>query len=146
MFLGQFRHNIDEKGRLTVPARFRDLLAAEGAYVMQGFDQNLMVLTSSAFEAISRRVNSMSMTDPTARLLRRLIFSSADRVDIDRAGRILLPQFLRQAAGLNGDATVVGVGEYFEIWTPERWEAQLTQLQDAESNAQRFVALELTTG
>lgn len=146
MFLGQFYHNLDEKGRLTVPARYRELLAAEGAYLIQGFDQNLMVLTSPTFEAISRRVNAMNMTDPNARLLRRLIFSTADRVEIDRAGRILLPQFLRQTVGLEGDVVIVGVGDYFEIWSAERWSSQAAQLQDADANAQRFGALTLSSG
>lgn len=144
MFLGRFQHSLDDKGRLTIPARFRDLLLAEGAYVMQGFDQNLMVLTAPTFEAIYRRVNSMSMTDPTARLLRRLIFSSADRLEVDKAGRILLPQFLRQANGLFSETVIVGVGDYFEIWSPEHWAAQAAQLEDAAANAQRFVAFELT--
>ena len=146
MFLGRYRHNIDEKGRLTIPARFRDVLAAEGAFVLQGFDNNLMVLTQPAFEAISRRVTQMSLTDPSARLLKRLIFSTADRVEVDRAGRILIPQFLRLSAGLDGDAFVVGVGDYFEIWSPDHWSVQTDQLQDAESNAQRFMSLELSSG
>lgn len=146
MFLGQYRHNIDEKGRLTIPARFRDLLAAEGAYVLQGFDNNLMVLTVPTFEAISKRVSQMSLTDPSARLLKRLIFSTADRVEVDRAGRILIPQFLRRSAGLDGEAILVGVGDYFEIWAPSVWEQQVDQLQDVEANAQRFMTLELSSG
>ena len=145
MFLGQFRHNLDDKGRLTIPARFRDLLVAEGAYVMQGFDQNLMVLTLPFFETISHKVRQMNMTDPSARLLRRMIFSTAGQVDVDRAGRILIPQFLRQYAGLDGDAVLVGMGDYFEIWTPELWSSQVDQYQDAETNAQRFLALELSS-
>lgn len=146
MFLGQFYHSLDDKGRLTIPARFRELLADEGAYIMQGFDQNLMVLTRNSFEAISRRINQTSMTDPTARLLRRLLFSTADRIEVDRVGRILLPQFLRQTAGLDSEAVVVGAGEHFEIWSPERWEAQTEQINDAEANAQRFEAYELLFG
>lgn len=144
MFLGQYHHNIDEKGRLTIPARFRDLLAAEGAYILQGFDHNLMVLTAPSFESISLRVSQMSLTDPTARLLKRLIFSTADRVEVDRVGRILIPQFLRQSAGLDGDAVIVGSGSYFEIWAPEVWDQQMSLLQDIEANAQRFVSLDLS--
>jgi MraZ protein len=146
MFLGQFRHNLDDKGRLTIPARFREILSVEGAYVIQGLDQNLIVLTSSTFSAISERVNGMSMTDPTARLLRRLIFSTAGQAEFDRAGRILIPQFLRQTVGLENEAVVVGVGTYFEIWSPQNWAAQTEQLLDAQSNAQRFAALDLITG
>jgi MraZ protein len=146
MFLGQFSHSLDDKGRLTVPARYRDLLALEGAYILQGFDQNLMVLTASTFDAISRRINSMSLTDPTVRVLRRLVFSTADRVDVDRAGRILIPQFLREHSAIDKDVKVVGVGDYFEIWSPAVWEKQVSQLQDVESNAQRFMTLELSSG
>jgi MraZ protein len=143
MFLGRYDHNIDEKGRLTIPARFRELLE-NGAYVTQGFDRNLMVITAPSFDLISARVNKMSMTDPTTRQLKRLIFSSAERCEIDRAGRMLLPQFLREAARLNGEAIIIGAGDYFEIWSPELWSQQNEMLQDADANAQRFAALDLS--
>ncbi len=144
MFLGQYRHTIDDKGRLTVPARFRDLLA-NGAYITQGFEQNLMVLTSLGFEAITRRVNLNSITDPTARDLRRLLFSTAAQVEPDSNGRILIPQFLRERNQLDGEAVLVGVGDYFEIWTPEHWDNRLEVLMDTEANAQRFIGLDLST-
>jgi len=144
MFLGQYEHSIDDKGRLTIPARFRELLTAEGAYVTQGFDRNLMVITTSAFEELYQRVNQMSMTDLNARLLKRLIFSSADRVEVDKAGRILIPQFLRQAIGLNGDVIIVGVGDYFEIWSRDLWSEQQSLLQDVDATAKRFAALDLS--
>ncbi len=73
MFLGQYEHTVDTKGRMTIPVRFRELLE-EGAYITQGFDLNLVVLTASAFERISEYVNQMSLTDPSARQLKRLIF------------------------------------------------------------------------
>jgi len=146
MFFGRFYHNLDEKGRLTIPARYRDLLLPDGAYVMQGFDPNIMVLPSAVFESLSNNINQMSITDPTKRLLRRLVFSTTDRVEFDRAGRILIPQFLRQAAGLDTTVVVVGAGLYFEIWSPEAWEDQDDQLHDAQANAQRFSGLELTSG
>lgn len=142
MFLGRYEHTIDEKGRLTIPARFRELLA-DGAYVTQGLDHNLIVLPTSSFHTMSESVNALSMTDPTARQLRRLIFSSAVQCEIDRAGRILLPQFLRDAIQLTDTATIVGVGGHFEIWSPDYWAEQSTLLQDADSNAQRFAALDL---
>ena len=144
MFFGQFYHNIDEKGRLTIPARYRDILAAEGAYLMRGFDQNLMVFPASTFESISHRVDQMSLTDPRTRLLRRLVFSTASQIEIDKAGRILLPQFLRQSCHLDSNAVVAGVGKFFEIWSPERWAGQDEQLQD-DSLAHRFADLMLTS-
>ncbi len=143
MFLGRYDHTIDEKGRITIPARFRELLD-EGAFITQGFEKNLMVLTSSSFKVISDRVNKMSMTNPLARDLRRLIFSNADRVDVDRAGRMLVPVFLREIADLGSSVTVIGNGDYFEIWSTEAWSAQNEHLKDSETNAERFAALDLS--
>lgn len=144
MFLGQYQHNVDSKGRLTIPVRYREMLA-DGAYITQGFERNLMVMTVSAFETITQRVKLMSITDPRARLLRRLFYSSGERVDVDKAGRILIPQFLRNTAGLNGEAVVAGVGDYFEIWSPTAWAEQVTILEDADSNAERFIAFDITS-
>jgi len=145
MFLGRYHHNLDKKGRLTIPVRFREALQ-EGAYLVQGFDRNLMVLTPPVFERIYHRVNALSMTDPVARQLKRLIFSAASPVEVDGAGRILIPPYLREAVALNGEAVVVGVGDYFEIWPPQDWQQQMNLLQDAEANARRFAALDLSPG
>jgi MraZ protein len=146
MFLGEYRHSIDNKDRLTIPARYRDLLD-EGAFILRGLDNNLMVLTSKAFEAISKRIFQMSMTDPLARKLRRLIIGSASRVDIDKAGRILIPDFLCKKAGINceHEAVLVGQGNYFEIWSSEEWANQLQELDEAEANNERFKVLDLST-
>lgn len=146
MFLGQYQHTIDTKGRLTIPARFREILAEDGAIVTQGFDRNLMALTTSSFGSIYDRVNRMNMTDPKARLLKRLIFSNANRVEVDKVGRILIPQFLRDVAGLESEAILVGLGDFFEIWSSKLWDEQLTQIQDTDANAQRFIALDLSPG
>ena len=143
MFLGQYAQNIDTKGRLIIPARFRELLG-EGAYVTQGFDRNLMVLTPNEFEQIYERVNTISITDPAARQLKRLIFAHADRVEADKAGRIRIPQFLLDSAGLENEAVIVGLGDYFEIWSPSAWDTQTEALQDTETTEQRFAALDLS--
>jgi MraZ protein len=142
MFMGRYEHSIDDKGRLTIPARYRELLA-EGAYVTLGFDKNLLVLTPETFENISQHVKQMSITDNDARLLKRLIFSNAERVEVDRSGRILIPQWLRTYSNIASNAMIVGVGEYFEIWSPELWALQNEKLQDSDANAQRFGGLDL---
>ena len=142
MFLGQYEHTIDEKGRMTIPARFRDIME-NGAYITRGFDQNLVVWTAPAFEIIYQRINQLSITDPLARQLRRLIFAHADRVEVDRAGRILIPAFLRESLQLNGAVMVVGAGETFEIWATDRWEEQEAQLQNVELSGNQFAALDL---
>jgi MraZ protein len=144
MFLGQFQHNLDDKGRLMIPARYRDLLAA-GAYITQGFDKCLMVMTEAHFNEVYALINSLNMADPSARMLRRLILSNAYQVEVDKVGRILVPQNLREFLGLaNGELIVAGQGEYFEVWTPSEWQTQMNNLQDVEANAQRFATLNLS--
>jgi len=143
MFLGQFQHSLDEKGRLMIPARYRELLAA-GAFITQGFDKCLMVMTENYFKQVYDRINAMNLADPTARLLRRLILSNAYPVEVDKVGRILVPQNLRQVIALASEAIVAGQGEYFEVWTPADWNEQMAQLQDIETNNQRFATLDLS--
>jgi len=145
MFLGQFQHNLDEKGRLMIPARYRELLAA-GAFITQGFDRCLMVMTDAYFAQVYDRINSMNLADPTARLLRRLILSNAYPVEVDKVGRILVPGNLGQVIALNGEAIVAGQGDYFEVWNPADWNEQMDQLQDIETNNQRFATLDLSRG
>jgi MraZ protein len=145
MFLGQFQHNLDEKGRLMIPARYRELLAA-GAFITQGFDKCLMVMTDVHFKDVYDRINAMNMADQNTRLLRRLILSNAYSVEIDRVGRILVPSNLRQVIELGSEAIVAGQGEYFEVWNPADWYQQMDQLQDIEMNNQRFATLDLSRG
>ena len=143
MFLGQYRHNLDAKGRLTIPARFRERLS-EGAYLTQGFDRNLRLLTVMAFEATYQQVGQLSMTDPTVRELRRLLFANASLVEVDRIGRILVPQFLRTVSELKVEVVIVGVGEEIEIWSPEFWEQQDKIIQDSGINTRRYTDLDIS--
>lgn len=142
MFLGQFQHALDEKGRLTIPARFRELLDG-GAYITQGFDRCLMVMTGAYFQKVYDSLNAMNLADPVARLMRRMILATAYPIEVDKVGRVLVPQSLREFAGLDGEAIVTGQGEYFEVWTPTAWNEQVRQIQDTESNNRRFATLNL---
>ena len=144
MFLGQFQHNLDEKGRLMSPAPFRQTLEG-GAFITQGFDRCLMVMTEAYFQEVYQRINAMNLADPTARMLRRLILSNAYQFELDKVGRILVPQSLRQFVGFDGEAIVAGQGEYFEVWTPTDWNTQMNAIQDTEANNQRFSTLNLSS-
>jgi len=144
MFLGHFQHNLDDKGRLMIPARFRELLEG-GAFITQGFDKCLMVMTETYFKQVYERIESMNLADPTARLLRRLILSNAYPIEADKVGRILVPQNLRAFLGIeNGELIVAGQGEYFEVWTPITWNEQMALLQNPEANNARFSTLDLS--
>jgi MraZ protein len=145
MFLGQYTHTVDTKGRLTVPVRFRAALAS-GAFVTQGFDRNLIVYTTVSFQQLAQRATRLSNTDPEARAIRRLIFGRATEVDLDSSGRILIPPFLRKYASLDGETAIIGAGEYFEIWNAGVWEHELAVVADPDSNARRFSEFDLSTG
>ncbi len=144
MFLGQYRYNVDDKGRLMIPARFRQQLG-ENAYLTLGFDRCLMLMNEAYFRQVYERINAMSLSDPTARLLRRLILANAYPVEVDKIGRILLPQPLRDFLNADGEVILVGQGDYFEIWASKDWEEQQRLLLDAEANQKRFATLDLST-
>lgn len=145
MFLGQFTHSIDSKGRLTVPVRFRAALAS-GAYITQGYERNLVVYTTENFQRLAQRATALTTTDPEARAVRRLLFGGATEVQLDSAGRILIPPFLRQYAHLDGESTIVGAGEYFEIWNSDDWLKELVAVTDPDANARRFMNFDLSAG
>lgn len=144
MFLGQYQHSLDEKGRLMIPAIFRQTLEG-GAFITQGFDRCLMVMTEPYFQEVYQRINAMNLADPAARMLRRLILANAYAIELDKIGRILVPQNLRQFVGLDSEAIVAGQGEYFEVWTPTDWNAQMNEIQNTEANNQRFSTLNLSS-
>ena len=145
MFIGQFHHQLDEKHQVRIPAHYRELLSG-GAFVTQGFDRNLLVLTSRAFHAIYQRVTRANIADPHARLLSRMILGGASPLKIGDSGMIRLPEGLREYAALESEVVLVGQGEYFEIWSSKSWHAQEAILFDAEANSGRFANFDLATG
>lgn len=144
MFLNQYHHSFDDKGRLTIPAKFRDQIT-DGVFIVQGLDRNLMVLPPKVFNVLYERLMEMNLTDPDTRLLREIILGNALEVTPDGSGRILLGSNQRQYAGLNDEVVFVGQGDYFEIWAAEPWQQRQDQINDAETNAKRFAALDLRT-
>ncbi len=143
MFLGQFEHTIDEKGRITIPSEYREELGSS-VYLTQGFDGNIQAYPSEMFKQLLDLVKNTNFLDGNSRRLRRLLFANAKRLDFDSAGRILIPSFLRKQAGLNNVAIIAGSGAYFELWSPEQWHKQEEALNDIEANEQRFSALDLS--
>jgi MraZ protein len=142
MFLGEFNHAIDDKGRLTIPAKYRYELES-GAVVTRGYDKCLFIYTVEAFKRFTERAQTLSPTDPANRALLRFAFSGASESTPDKQGRVLIPPFLREYAGLNGECVIVGLGQYIEVWTKEGWADQLQIVNNADTNAQRFAALNL---
>lgn len=120
MFLGEYTHTIDDKGRLTVPAKFRADLAA-GLVLTRGFDQNLMVYPMPEWENLAQEIVSRPVSDLRIREFRRRVFSGAIDLEPDRQGRILLPPYLREFANIQDEVVVVGMYNYVEVWSTTLW-------------------------
>ena len=141
MFLGRNSHNLDEKGRLALPARYREELR-DGVVITRGFDNCLLVYPMAAWAPLAERVSALSIGDPDVRLLRRMLFANATDLLLDRQGRILVPAELRTHAGLEREAVVVGMHSFIEIWSPEGWAAQDELVErDGASIAEKLAAL-----
>lgn len=141
MFLGRFAHSLDAKGRLAVPARFREELAA-GVVLTRGIDRCLSLYPMAAWLPLAEKVSALPITDPNARNFRRMVFAEAVDLDLDAQGRILVPPELRRYAGLEREAVIVGVHTAIEIWSPEQWQAiESVMDHDGSAIAQRLATL-----
>jgi MraZ protein len=141
VFLGEFEHSVDEKGRVAVPARFREELA-EGIILTRGFERCLQAFPRPTWERLRERVSALSLGSEESRQLRRLLFSGAADVEVDRQGRILIPQNLREYAGLGEQVVLAGMDTFFEVWSSERWRTVLDTLDSQGSAiAQQLSAL-----
>jgi MraZ protein len=129
MFLGEYTHNIDEKGRLTIPAKFRGLLAA-GLVVTRGFDQNLMIFPLDGWQDMAENIIARPLGDVDVRTFRRRVFSGAVDLIPDRQGRIVVPVYLRDFAGINGEVVVAGMYNYVEVWSVDTWQAMKDTIEN----------------
>lgn len=140
MFLGEYVHTIDEKGRLAVPARFRAGLAA-GLVITRGLDRCLAIYPLEEWKRLAEQVSALPMTDRRARAFRRLVFANASDVIPDRQGRILIPPRLREYAGLDGEVVITGIDTYIEVWNPQAWSEERERVEGFDSNDEAWAAL-----
>ena len=140
MFTGEYRHTVDDKGRIAVPAKFRVQLGA-GAVVSRWLDACLAIHTQAGWDDLATKVAALPITDQNARRFQRLIFAGAAEVELDRQGRILLPSFLREHIDLGSDAVVVGSRDHAEIWVPATWATYAQGLEDPDELAEAFAGL-----
>lgn len=141
MFLGRYTHALDAKGRLAIPARFREAVA-DGLVLTRGIDRCLSLYPLAAWRPLAEKVSALPITDPDARNFRRMVFAEASDLALDAQGRILIPPELRRYAGLERETLVVGVDTAIEIWSPERWQAVEALMEtDGAAIAQRLAAL-----
>ncbi len=129
MFLGRYAHALDAKGRLAIPARFREDLA-DGVVLTRGIDRCLSLYPMAAWLPLAEKVSALPITDPDARNFRRMVFAEAVDEVPDGQGRILLPPELRRYAEIDREAVVVGMNTYLEIWNPARWDGLTATVED----------------
>ena len=134
MFMSEYNHTIDTKGRLIVPSKFRDQLGDEFV-VTKGMDGCLFVYANEDWSAFEQKLTSLPLINKEARKVARFFLAGAAQVEVDKQGRILLPSNLRDFAGLEKDVVLVGVGSRIEIWSKENWENM-----DADSNMDDIAA------
>ena len=121
MFMGEYSHSIDTKGRLIVPAKFREQLG-EQFVVTKGVDGCLYVYSNEEWNHIEEKFREVNLTTKDARKFMRFFFAGAASCEVDKQGRILIPSVLREFAGLEKDVVLVGVLSKIEIWDKERYE------------------------
>jgi MraZ protein len=123
MFLGRHEHIIDAKSRLTIPAKFRGELAS-GAVLTKGMDRCLFLFPMAEFETLAARIRELPITQEQAREFRRQMFADASADIPDKQGRIIVPPYLREYAGVDNQVVIIGLDTYIEIWPADAWKAR----------------------
>ena len=130
MLLGEFNHNLDNKGRMAIPAKFRDKLNA-GAIITRGIDNCLFVFANAEWEILAQKLIALPLAQANSRAFVRLMMAGASDVEVDSQGRILIPDYLREYAGLSKAVVVAGLYNRIEIWDEVKWRAYKEKTEGA---------------
>jgi MraZ protein len=142
VFLGEYSHSLDSKGRLTIPAKFREQLARGLVVTRSPLERCLLVMPLGKWDEIAAKINALPLADPRSALLRRAIFSAAEDFQPDKQGRILISQRLRDYAQIESEIVIAGVNTFLELWNPALWQEKvLQQLESGAVDAELFAAL-----
>lgn len=123
MYMGEYNHTIDTKGRLIVPMKFREQLG-DKFIITRGFEGCLMIYDNDEWEKVQEKIATQSILSKEARALHRYLIGGATIAEIDKQGRTLVPPILRNAAGITKDVVLLGVGNKIEVWSKEKWDIQ----------------------
>lgn len=139
MFIGEYQHSIDPKGRIIMPSKYRELLGS-CFIITKGLDQCLFVFTLGEWANFTNQVKELTLGKKNARTAARFFFSGAVEVEIDKQGRALIPSNLRNYANLNKDVCIAGVHTRIEIWDKEKWEENVAafDMEAFEENMSEF--------
>ena len=140
MFTGEYRHSVDEKGRMAVPSKFRPQLEG-GAFVSRWIDMCLAIFPRAEWETLASKTAGLPISDAGARTFSRFLFAGAFEVDFDRQGRMVIPASLRQWAGLDNEAVIVGSRGHAEVWAPARWDEYRREMESPDALARHLTGL-----
>ena len=146
MFYGEFFHSIDRKGRLILPSKFREVAKAnfiEKFFVTRGLDKCLFMFTETEWRSQESKFKSVSFTKSESRKFNRLYFSGAGQIDCDKQGRVLIPKYLKDYAGIKRDVVIIGVSNRIEIWAKDAWQQYYDNSKDSfEDIAEKLMTAE----
>ena len=138
MLLGEHDHTLDDKNRLTLPAKLRDQLGDE-VVITRGLDGCLSVYSRAAFEVLAERMGTLDPLNRETRTMQRYFFTGNPPVELDKAGRMVIPGRLLESAGIQREVTVAGVYDHLEIWDRAKWREQMREAEgSAEDVAERL--------
>jgi MraZ protein len=140
VFLGQYERSLDEKSRVAIPAELRSGLGT-GAVITRSFDNCLCIYPASRWEVLANALDDFPQVRSEARILARSLFGGAVPCDFDRQGRIVVPAFLREHAGISGEIIIVGVNSHVEVWSRDAWLEQKQRFE--KESAQLAEALSI---
>ena len=120
MLLGEYKHTIDEKGRLAIPVKFREALKA-GAIITRGLDKSLFIFSFAEWEVLAKKLTALPLAQANSRAFARLMLAGAMDAKLDQQGRILVPDYLREYAGIAKQAVVAGLVSRIEVWNADTW-------------------------
>jgi MraZ protein len=130
MFMGEYQHSLDEKGRLIVPAKFREDLG-EQFIITRGLDNCLFVYPVAQWKILEEKIKELPTAHADTRAFVRMFFSGAVEAELDKQGRVVIPQQLREHAKIDRDVYVIGISTKVEVWAKETWENYSTQAQQS---------------
>jgi len=132
MFIGEYHHTVDDKGRMAVPVKFRAALA-EGAVVTRGLDRSLFLYPRTEWQTLAEKLAALPMGQADTRAFARLMLAGAMEVELDKSGRVNVPEYLRSYAGLKKQVVVAGLYNRLELWDEDAWNAYAAKTE-AEGN------------
>ena len=146
MFYGEYEHAIDKKGRLIIPSKFREALKEydiEKLYITRGLDKCLFVFTESEWKTQESKFKSIPFTKSEARKFNRIYFAGATQIEFDKQGRILVPKYLKDYAGIKRDVMIIGVSNRMEVWSRDEWQKYYSSSKDSfEDIAEKLMTQE----